>query len=180
MLTSRRLVAVLLLILIAGCSPDVQQAPPPVSSHELTEGEQFIPFQPVEGVDTFPIAPSDLEVGDCLEGPVADERTGLLTGVDCADAHTVEIFAIVDRRAILASDFPGETESMSIFQAACKDTYLELFGVPSQEHQLGLAILAQPDAEGWRATNGWIPCGVFPLHLHAEEGSIIERHQQGS
>lgn len=181
MLIPRRLAAVVLLAFGAGCGLHTQQAPLlPLGSDELTEGEQFVPFQPVDGVDTFPIAPSDLEIGDCLESPMASERDLILTGVDCADPHTVEIFAIVDRRAALSTEFPGETEAMNMFRAACQDAYKELFGVPSREHQLGLAILVQPDAEGWSATQGQVPCGVFPLHLHAEEGNIMERYQQGS
>ena len=68
---------------------------------------------------------------------------------------------------------------MSSFSSACRVTYQDLFGATPQEHQLGLAILALPDTSFWESNEGRVPCGGFPLHLQAEEGSIFQRYQQG-
>lgn len=115
----------------------------------------------------------EIAVGDCLNIPDEDVFFEI-DPIDCAEAHELEVFALVDLGTLpseitlgedfsLSAAYPGdETVSAAAFEA-CYDRFESYVGMPYEDSVLWMDVFT-PTFEGWTEVDDRIAnCLVFEV-----------------
>ena len=120
----------------------------------------------------------DIAVGDCLNIPEEDVFYEI-DPIDCAEAHELEVFAIVDLGTVssdvalgtdfsLSAPYPGDDAVSEAAFSACYDRFESYVGMAYEDSVLYMDVFT-PTFEGWTEVDDRIAnCLVFEVDANAE------------
>lgn len=138
--TSCAAAAVVLALMVAGCSNGPERDP---ETGELVEATD---------VNVF-----DLQVGDCLDGFTDNSQISTVQAVPCSEEHTDEIMAEFDLSD--EEQYPGAEAIGESAEEACYEEFARFVGRPWDDSQLDFGYLA-PTEESWADGDRQILCTV--------------------
>jgi hypothetical protein len=100
---------------------------------------------------------SELKPADCLEKP--GDRFVRATRLDCAKAHDLEVFALVDDPAPRGARYPGRDILEREATVACLPQFQSYVGIPFDQSQLAF-VRYVPTERNWKGDNRRLVCAV--------------------
>ncbi len=103
----------------------------------------------------------DLEVGDCVELPDADEtEVSRLQTFDCTEPHGAEVFATGDLGG--GNDpYPGQQEVETMIEAECRPKFEDYVGIDFNQSEL-LATTIYPQEADWERSQDYVCLAYDP------------------
>jgi hypothetical protein len=165
-------------------SPSVIEEDPPVVVNLIRRYGVLIAIVAVVAViavvgvvfrDRFGSNASELVVGDCF-----DEPGGVGVTVEnvqhhpCTEAHTAEVFAVLNHPAGRNDPYPGTATLQSFAREGCPGPFASYVGISVDETTLDVGYF-RPTEDGWKDGDR-----AFTCYLTKEDGSGLTQSMKGS
>ncbi len=107
----------------------------------------------------------DTAAGDCWNDPGEASSNGQLATVSqvpCEEAHTYEVYAVVDLPGDAGAAYPGDTAVAIEGSQLCRDRFEAYIGIPYEESPLDSGVV-YPTSESWSEGDREVICSVYAL-----------------
>jgi hypothetical protein len=121
------------------------------------------------GRDSGGVKYSELQPGNCFQEPSG--RFNNVKTVDCAEAHHLEVYAVLDHPAGPNEEFPGQDELVRYANPLCLAQFQGYTGVPFEQLNLADKYIT-PSDDAWNDGARRLVCVAGPSSGEQTTGSI--------
>ena len=124
--------------------------------------------------DRFGSNASELVVGDCFDLPSAGLTVSNVQHHPCTEAHTAEVFAVLNHPAGRSDAFPDAGTLRSFATDGCTPPFASYVGISIDESALDVGWF-RPTEDGWNKGDR-----AFTCYLTKQDESALTQSMKGS